>query len=91
MNWLTIDKLILEALNEDIPADDITTNAVVSIESTSQVDLIAKETGILAGTEIFERVFYLLGDVEIEFYKKDGDMVAPKMLLAVLKEIQGNY
>lgn len=85
MNWLTIDKLILEALNEDIPADDITTNAVVNADSISQVDLIAKETGILAGLEIFQRVFHLLGDVEIEFYKKDGDKVESKMLLATLK------
>jgi nicotinate-nucleotide pyrophosphorylase (carboxylating) len=85
MNWLTIDKLILEALNEDIPADDITTNAVVTADSISQVDLIAKETGILAGLEIFQRVFYLLGDVEIEFYKKDGDKVEPKMILGTLK------
>lgn len=85
MNWLIIDKLILQALSEDIPGDDITTNAVVDASSTSKVDLIAKETGILAGLEIFERVFLLLGDVEITFYKKDGDMATPKMLIAILK------
>jgi len=85
MNWLTIDKLILEALKEDIPADDITTNAVVNADSFAKVDLIAKETGILAGLEIFERVFYLLGDIEINFYKKDGDKVESKMLIGILK------
>jgi nicotinate-nucleotide pyrophosphorylase (carboxylating) len=84
MNWLIIDKIILEALGEDIPADDITTNAVINADSIAKIDLIAKETGILAGLEIFERVFYLLGDVKIDFYKKDGDKVGPKMLIGIL-------
>lgn len=84
MNWLIIDRIILEALKEDVPNEDITTNSVVSEFSTSKVDLIAKEKGIISGLEVFERVFTLLGDVKVEFYKKDGDEVNPKNLVAVL-------
>lgn len=84
MNWLIIDKIIIDALNEDVPNEDITTNAIVSGNSRSMVDLIAKENGILSGLEVFERVFKLLGDVEVKFYKKDGDEVHPKDLVATL-------
>ena len=85
MNYLIIDKLILDALNEDVPNEDVTTNSVVDASSESMVDLFAKEKGVIAGLEVFQRVFTLLGGVEVEFFKKDGDIVEPGMLIAVLK------
>ena len=85
MNYLIIDKLILDALKEDVPNEDVTTNSVVDANSKSMVDLFAKEKGVIAGLEVFERVFTLLGGVEVEFFKKDGDIVEPGMLIAVLK------
>lgn len=84
MNYLIIDKLILDALKEDLPDEDITTNSVVTATSKSTVDLFAKENGIIAGLEVYERVFTLLGDVEITFYKQDGDVVEPNTLIAKL-------
>lgn len=85
MNYLTIDKLITDALTEDVPNEDITTNSVVNNSSNSLVDLFAKEKGILAGLEIFERTFTIIGNVEVKFYKKDGDTVEPNTLIATLK------
>ncbi len=41
----------------------------------AKVDLIAKEDGIIAGLEVFRRVFLLIGDVDAKFYIKDGDKV----------------
>ena len=84
MNYLIIDKLIIDALKEDIPSDDITTNSIVSINSKSSVDLFAKEEGIIAGLQVFERVFTILGEVKIEFLKVDGDLVHPNILIAKL-------
>lgn len=84
MNWLIIDKIIIDALKEDIPNEDITTNSVVSEDSKSTVDLIGKEKGILAGLKIFERVFALLGDVTVKFFKSDGDKVEANTLIATL-------
>jgi nicotinate-nucleotide pyrophosphorylase (carboxylating) len=84
MNWLIVDKIILDALNEDISEEDITTNSVISETSSSKVDLIAKEEGILAGLEVFRRVFILLGNISVVLYKKDGDRVKPGELIGVL-------
>jgi nicotinate-nucleotide pyrophosphorylase len=85
MNWLTIDDLIILALKEDMPFEDITTESVVSNKSNSKVDLIAKEEGILAGLEVFERVFTLLGDVTVEFFKNEGDTVKNGELIGIIK------
>ncbi|CUU46041.1 carboxylating nicotinate-nucleotide diphosphorylase [Clostridium beijerinckii] len=85
INYLVIDKIIKDALIEDCPNEDITTNSIIGEESISTVELICKEEGIVAGLEVFKRVFDLLGNVEIEFYKRDGDNVHVKDRIAFLK------
>lgn len=85
INFLIVDKIIKDALIEDIPNEDITTNSIISKESQSSVELLCKEEGIIAGLEVFERVFHILGDVTVDFFKKDGDKVVPKEKIAVLK------
>ncbi len=85
INYLVIDKIIKDALIEDCPSDDITTNSIIGEESISTVELICKEEGIVAGLEVFKRVFDLLGNVEIEFYKLDGDNAHVKDRVAFLK------
>ena len=80
MNKITMtlqaDHLILEALKEDISSEDVSTNAVMQESVRGEVDLICKEDGIIAGLEVFRRVFQLLdGETETEFYCKDGDEV----------------
>lgn len=85
MNYLVIDKIIREALIEDIPSDDVTTNSIIGKESTSTVDLLCKEEGIASGLEVFKRVFDILGEVDVQLYKKDGDKVYPKDRVGFLK------
>nr|WP_035789948.1 carboxylating nicotinate-nucleotide diphosphorylase [Clostridium beijerinckii] len=85
INYLVIDKIIKNALIEDCPSEDITTNSIIGETSISTVELICKEEGIVAGLEVFKRVFDLLGNVEIEFYKRDGDNVHVKDRIAFLK------
>ena len=46
---LHIDPLLLQALREDIPEEDVSTNAVMPHACPGTVDLIAKEDGIVAG------------------------------------------
>lgn len=75
MNWLIADNIIKDALKEDIPFGDITTDSIVDEESSSEVDLIAKEDGVIAGLQVFSRVFTILGGVEVEFYVNEGDTV----------------
>ena len=45
---LHIDPLLLQALREDIPEEDVSTNAVMPHACPGTVDLIAKEDGIVA-------------------------------------------
>ena len=80
MNNITMkinaDDLILNALKEDITSEDISTNSVMPHYQLGEVDLICKEDGIIAGLEVFKRVFELLdSDTKIEFSVNDGDRV----------------
>mgnify|MGYP002457367794 FL=1 len=80
MNKITMtlqaDHLILEALKEDISSEDVTTNAVMKEAVPGEVDLICKQDGVIAGLEVFARVFQLLdGGVECDFFCKDGEEV----------------
>ena len=79
---LQVDQLILEALHEDISSEDVTTNAVMREAVDGEVDLICKQDGVIAGLDVFKRVFELLDDkVRVEFYCKDGDEVKNKQLM----------
>lgn len=85
MNCLAVDNIIRNALMEDIPNEDISTNCVVDEKSMSTVELLCKEEGIIAGLGVFKRVFEILGDVEVELYKQDGDNVLLKEKIGFLK------
>lgn len=80
MNSITMkmqaDKLIRMALQEDITSEDVSTNAVMRSAVKGTVDLIAKEGGIIAGLDIYARVFQILDEkTEISFNFKDGEAV----------------
>lgn len=79
---LQVDHLILAALEEDISSEDVSTNAVMKDYVKGEVELICKQDGIIAGLDVFKRVFELLDpEVEVEFYCKDGDEVKNKQLM----------
>ncbi|EJT6171502.1 carboxylating nicotinate-nucleotide diphosphorylase [Clostridium perfringens] len=75
MNWLLVEENVKRALNEDLQYGDITTESVVLDHKIAKVDIIAKEKGVIAGTEVFKMVFKILGDVEVDFSVSDGDQV----------------
>lgn len=83
---LNADRLIRMALEEDITSEDITTNSVMREKKIGEVQLICKESGVIAGIWVFQRVFTLLDEnTETEFYAKDGDRVEKGQLLGVIK------
>ena len=87
MNSITMqlqaDKLIRMALEEDITSEDGSTNAVMPTKVQGTVDLIAKEDGVIAGMDVYARVFKLLDeDTEIEMFCHDGDEVREGDLMA---------
>ncbi len=82
---LVADKYIKMALEEDISSEDVSTNAVMPEYRKGDVQLLCKEDGIIAGLQIFERVFTLLdANTQVEFYVKDGEEVKKGQLLAVV-------
>lgn len=82
---LHVDRLLLQALQEDITSEDITTNSVMREPKKGEVQLICKQDGIVAGLFVFRRVFTLLdADTECTFYCKDGDFVKSGQLMGVV-------
>ena len=89
MNQITMkvnaEKLIMMALQEDITSEDVSTNAVMPKAQKGKVDLICKQDGIIAGLDVYARVFTLLDDsTEAEFFCKDGDEVKAGQLMGIV-------
>lgn len=89
MNEITMkmqaDQLICMALQEDITSEDVSTNAVMPTATKGTVELIAKEDGVIAGLDIYARVFTILDEkTEIDFHCKDGDEVKKGELMATV-------
>ena len=89
MNEITMkmqaDQLIRMALQEDITSEDVSTNAVMPTATKGTVELIAKEDGVIAGLDIYARVFTILDEkTEIDFYCKDGGEVKKGELMATV-------
>ena len=91
MNLRKIDKFQMDdsikmALEEDITSEDISTNAIYKKDRLAEISLYSKEDGILAGLDVFKRVFELLDNsVEFTEYKKDGDRILNKDLILKIR------
>ncbi len=83
---LNADDIILNALKEDITSEDISTNSVMRHYQLGEVDLICKENGVIAGLDVFKRVFELLDNkTEVAFFVKDGDAVTNGQKIGVVR------
>ena len=82
---LIMDRLIQQALEEDIGNEDVSTNAVMPEYKKGRVKLICKQDGVICGLNVFERVFKLLDDkTSVEIFVKDGDEVKKGQRLAIV-------
>lgn len=73
---LNIDPLLLQALQEDITQEDVTTNSVIREACQGEVQLLCKQDGILAGIDVFERVFCLLNsNIKVMKNFEDGEII----------------
>ncbi len=83
---MNVDERILSALKEDITSEDITTNSVMRDYQLGEVELICKQDGVIAGLDVFKRVFELLDEkTEVTFYTKDGDSVKKGEKLGLIR------
>jgi nicotinate-nucleotide pyrophosphorylase (carboxylating) len=72
----TLNELIEKALAEDLGSGDVTSEATIPAESTSEAVMLAKQHLVLAGIEVSREVFLHL-DPTIQFtpFAKDGDII----------------
>ena len=80
---LIAEKHIRTALEEDLNHGDVSAAAVVPAGAQATVELIAKQEGVIAGLDVFERTFHLLDlAVCVERFVADGSRVEVGQLLA---------
>lgn len=81
----SVDKYILLALQEDITQEDVTTNAIMPYDMMGEVELIAKQDGILCGIDVFKRCFTIVDEsVKFDIKKTDGDKISKGELLGTI-------
>jgi nicotinate-nucleotide pyrophosphorylase (carboxylating) len=80
------DDFIENALKEDIGDGDHTSRACIPREATGKAQLLIKEQGVLAGVDVALTIFKKLDPlVQVEVFKKDGDLVAPPDIAFVVE------
>lgn len=85
---LTIDRIIKNALEEDLGWGDVTTDSTIPEAAAIKGNFIAKSEGIVCGIDICRRVFETVDkDIEFQAFMKDGQRVAKGDIIA---SINGN-
>ncbi len=83
IDWVQIVK---QALEEDLRDGDVTTECTIDPEQKLSGKLIAKQEGIIAGLQVFQKVFLLLDSgIEFQFNFKDGEPVKKGDVVAVVQ------
>jgi len=75
-----LEEKLLRMLAEDVGQGDVTTALVIPANSTTEVEVIAKEAGVIAGMEEAKILLESLG-LEVENLVSDGDEVKAKKAL----------
>ncbi|HUI25441.1 MAG TPA: carboxylating nicotinate-nucleotide diphosphorylase, partial [Candidatus Kryptonia bacterium] len=76
--------LIAAAVAEDLGAGDVTTRLTVPAASRAAAHIEAKQSGLLAGLPLVERVFAQIGEVLVEPRYEDGDPLEVGAVVATL-------
>jgi len=76
LNKKIVEKIIKEALKEDIGKGDITTSSLFNKNFKVKASLISKGNGILCGIEVFKSVFLSLSpSFSFKFFFRDGEKI----------------
>jgi len=88
MSMMNIEEIINNALTEDIGEGDHTTLSTVPADAVKHARMIAKQAGIICGTEIAAKVFKAIAlDLTVDILRRDGEPVA---VGDVILRISGN-
>ena len=86
LNDIMLDKLIMNALSEDVGTGDITTESTIPETARAHGLYKAKESGVLFGIGVAARVFELIDrDIEFTPLKRDGDRIEKGEIIAEVR------
>lgn len=86
MNQTIIDTIIKTGLQEDLTWGDITTEELIDTKAHSELVLLQKQQGVVAGLEIARRVFQLVDStIKCQFLVQDGDFFQERTKLAKIE------
>jgi nicotinate-nucleotide pyrophosphorylase (carboxylating) len=78
-----IERIVGAALDEDAPWGDLTSETLIPADATATAELVAREPGVLSGTEVFAAAFRLVDPrISVERRAADGDRFVAGMVLA---------
>lgn len=76
MTYTGFDDFLISAIKEDVGTGDVTTEATIPEDAEIEGRYIAKDNGVICGTDVCRRVFELVGgEFSLEFFVRDGDAV----------------
>ncbi len=86
MNKDNIEKIIKDALAEDIGEGDITTKAIVQDNLMGTGEFLVKQEGVIAGLEVVDMLLKIV-DPKLSFERKvsDGEKVSAGKIIAKIK------
>ncbi len=86
MERLILEDIVRTALREDLGTGDVTTESIVPIESAAQAQIVAKQSGVLAGMPVVEEVFrQLSAEVKVVRAIPEGSRFHPGSILCHLE------
>ena len=86
MTKVNLNKIVLQALQEDRAFQDITTRLLIGKNKTSQAYIVTKENAVICGLEIARRIFQKLDPhIQIRSAYKDGNKVTKNKKVLFLK------
>ena len=79
---MNVDEVIRAALAEDLAdGPDVTSEATIPAGHRSQLDLVARQDGVVAGLDVAARVFEIVGQIDVQILASEGDRVTTGQVL----------
>lgn len=80
-----INQVVGQALIEDAPAGDITSELLIPATATATAELTARESGVFSGVEVLKAAFLLCdASLQIDVQIADGQRFEPGQILATI-------
>ena len=86
MKSFILNKIISEAIKEDIPSGDITSLSLIDQKTNVLANIKAKEHGVLCGSLLTKQIFKKIDkNLAIQIKKRDGSLVKKNQTIMTIK------